>query len=292
MATAMQTGRRGLLAAIGGNEDRDHERRVLRALVEGVRTSVGRPRPEVVVLSAASGEPDVLWAHYAPAFDALGAAPRWLDLRDRAAAEAEHALLALTGADLVFMTGGDQHRLMEVLADTPLHAALRSRHRSDRLAVAGTSAGASALGSRMPSGDEGDQMLSASPRPAPLGLDLWPGVLIDQHFAQRRRHARLIQVLQAHADLVGLGLDEDTALIARPDGALEVVGSGAVSLLDGVHQPPRRHEGAVAGVLSWPGLDCHVLAAGTVLREPDVSHRPELAALQRMIRACDLPHRH
>ena len=98
-----------LLALIGGNEDRLTPGTVLRELIAACLETHEAAAPlQVVVLSTASGEPDLLWSQYEPAFRSLGVAPRWLDPRDRDAAGAAATLDAVRTADLLFMTGGDQ----------------------------------------------------------------------------------------------------------------------------------------------------------------------------------------
>lgn len=291
MNAATQSSRGGLVAAIGGNEDRDGQRRVLRALLEGVRRCTGAERPRVGVMSAASGEPAVLWSQYETAFASLGASSCWLDIRERAQADQAQLLDALAQIDLLFMTGGDQSRLMQALGGTRFHQRLQERHQHDGLSIAGTSAGASALGSCMPNGEEGEQLLvdefpgrTAVPGAGAdsdagdkaAGLRLWPGLLLDQHVAQRHRHARLFNLLQRHPQLVGVGIDEDTVLMALPDGEVRVVGAGVVTVIDGRRHAPARVGDAPADVLSWSGLDLLVMRDGTVL--PPVSSAAPSAA--------------
>jgi cyanophycinase len=258
---AAPSDRRGALIAIGGHEARDGE--VLR---QTLQAAPARARHRVALLTAASGEPAALWRSYAPALQALGAEPTWLDVRDRAAADAAATLQAIEQADLVFMTGGDQERLCRRLHGSAAHRLLRARQREAGLAIAGTSAGASVLGSWMPGGDVADDGAAVLARPgaaAPHGLGLAPGLVIDQHFSQRQRLARLIDLAARHG-LVGLGLDEDTAIVLQP-GGLRVVGRRAVTLVD--CRRSRRRAGAQAGSTppSLRGVDLYRLEAGTAL---------------------------
>ncbi|NIR40627.1 MAG: cyanophycinase, partial [Actinobacteria bacterium] len=64
------------------------------------------------------------------------------------------------------------------------------------------------------------------------GLGLFPGVIVDQHFVARRRHNRLISVVLEHPELVGVGVDEATAVWVRPDGTFRVLGDGWVVVYD------------------------------------------------------------
>jgi cyanophycinase len=65
------------------------------------------------------------------------------------------------------------------------------------------------------------------------GLGLWPGVIVDQHFLARRRWARLFTAVADHPDQIGVGIDEQTAVIVDPDGSWQVIGRGPVVVIDG-----------------------------------------------------------
>lgn len=271
-----------LLALIGGNEDRLTPGPVLRELIAACLETHPAATPlQVVVLSTASGEPDLLWSQYEPAFRSLGAAPRWLDPRDREAAGAANALEAVRAADLLFLTGGDQERLVDVLIDTPLHALIRERHRDGVLAIAGTSAGASALGAHMPVGDL-DEQFAGPPQPLHRALGLMPALVIDQHFAQRKRHARLLRLVSLDPRRLGVGIDEDTALLIRPDVDLRIVGSGAATVVDATRASDRRDP---AGVIALENLGFSLLAAGTSLRFDDPAVPPHLLRLLHTLAA-------
>ena len=283
-----------LLALIGGNEDRLTPGIVLRELVAACDASHAGGGPlRVVVLSTASGEPDLLWSQYEPAFRALGVVPAWLDPRDREAAGGDDALQALRSADLLFMTGGDQERLLDVIGDTPLHALISERHRTGALAIAGTSAGASALGAHMPVGDLNEQF-AGPPQALHRALGLMPALVIDQHFAQRKRHARLLQLVSLDSRRLGVGIDEDTALLIRPGVGIRVVGSGAVTLIDGARATDRREPAAGATnttdrtdatdatIVALEQLAFYLLPAGSSLQFEHPAAPPHL---QRLLHA-------
>lgn len=261
MQTPHDIRRSGALIAIGGNEDRTGDKAVLRAAL-GTLSVAGAP--SVAVLTAASAEPGRMWETYRPAFEALGARPAWLDIRSRADAEAAPQMERLARVDLVFMTGGDQERLARLLHGTASHRLLLRRQRDDGLAIAGTSAGASVLGTLMPGGsasEDSPRVLDLSDAPIPRGLGFVAGVVIDQHFTQRRRLARLMDLSSRQGGLVGLGIDEDTAAIIRPGVAMTVVGSGSVTLIDCRHAHAR---GSQAPVVSLRQVSLHRGRAGAV----------------------------
>ena len=130
--------------------------------------------------------------------------------------------------------------------------------------VAGTSAGASVLSEHMIAfGDEGASPVSGSVRLAP-GLGLTNRFVIDQHFRERDRLGRLLTALAYNPFAVGVGLDEDTAAFISPDNLLEVVGSGAVTVVDAsalmYSSMDSVREGEPVALL---GLTLHVLTEGT-----------------------------
>jgi len=280
----------GFLIVIHRSLGRDRVRRghaalatdQLRELIAACHDGRSAATPlQVVVLSTASGEPDLLWSQYEPAFRSLGAEPRWLDPRDREAAGSEGTLDAVRSADLLFMTGGDQERLVDVIVDTPLHALIRERHRAGELAIAGTSAGASALGAHMPVGDLDEQFAGPS-QPLHRALGLMPALVIDQHFAQRKRHARLLRLVSLDPRRLGIGIDEDTAVLIRPDLSLRIIGSGAATVIDASRASDRRES---AGIIALENLGFYLLASGTSLSVGDPAVPPHLQRLLQTIAA-------
>lgn len=220
----------GCLIAIGGNEDREKDKPILKRIIE----LTGKAHPHVLVVTAASAEPDFMWEAYDGAFDDLGVRHRHrLDLADRAAADLASSTRAIDEADAVFMTGGDQTRLMSVLAGSAVSAAMRAGFEGRGLCIAGTSAGASVMSDHMMAGGEVKSPPSRDMVKLARGLGLLHGVIIDQHFSERGRLPRLFSALAQQPSLLGLGIDEDTALVVRPFDWVEVVGTGAVTVVDG-----------------------------------------------------------
>lgn len=213
---------------IGGAEDKRGERSVLSRFVE-----LAGPDPQLIVLSTASMRGEEAIARYGELFTEMGAA-RVTGLRPLTREEAADPAVSegLMAANGVFLTGGNQVRLVSVIGGTRLEDALFSAR--DRGAViAGTSAGASAVAAHMVAfGRPG-----ASPRHRMVhitaGLGLIEDVIVDQHFEQRGRMGRLLAAVALSPKLLGLGLDEDTAAIIYADRTLEVVGKGAVTIVDG-----------------------------------------------------------
>ncbi len=206
----------GTLIPIGGHEDREGERLILRAVADALR---GRP---LLILATASQRPAAYEELYCDAFAAIGVpAVRPLALRDRQQAHDPAVVDAIAEAGGVFITGGKQTRLLEALRGTPAHAEF-SRIWREGGVLAGTSAGASALGETAISGTDTVRLTS--------GLAYIPRVIIDQHFSQRARLARLRDGLERVPEHIGIGIDEDTALVIRGDEAV-VLGSGKVTVV-------------------------------------------------------------
>jgi cyanophycinase len=210
----------GTLIAIGGHEQKTGDRPVLRAVAE----AVGDGR--LIVAALASREPAEYIETYGEAFADLLARPA-VGLTDDPAEAADQ----LRTAGGVFFTGGDQRRLLDRLRDADLIAAVRDLVARGGV-VAGTSAGASAIGERMLAGAPGDESYRIGMGEFDDGLDLLHGVVIDQHFAERGRIGRLMGAVAAAPQQLGIGIDEDTAVIAR-GSEVTVIGSGAVWIVDG-----------------------------------------------------------
>ncbi|SDG43030.1 MULTISPECIES: cyanophycinase [unclassified Duganella] len=213
---------------IGGNEDRTDNKEILTRFVE---LAGGLDQP-IMVITAASTVPDDVWEMYRKAFDDLGAT-NVTHVRITAREQAEDDMLAHRMAEArgIFMTGGDQKRLMTFLGGTQLERAMRRAYCDHAACIAGTSAGASGLCTHMLA--EGKAELAPEKGAVRLGAGLGfvSRVVIDQHFSQRHRLNRLLSVIAQSPFLLGAGIDEDTALIVQ-EGAIEVIGEGTVTVAD------------------------------------------------------------
>jgi cyanophycinase len=221
--------------AIGGAEDRTNGCELLQVFAE----LCGGTGARIVLITTASSMPARAFAIYAAAFRRLGICDvRELRLASHEQADGEQALTVLAQATGVFFTGGDQARL-EFLAGSRTNLALRGRVVAGSLVVAGTSAGAAALGPVMILGggirsndhDRDNQETTDDRLRTGRGLDLLPGAIIDMHFTQRRRLPRLLAAVARHPAHLGIGIDEDTAVLAR-SGRLHVLGRGEVVTVD------------------------------------------------------------
>ena len=219
---------KGTLVIIGGHEDRTGERTILRAVAERLGDD-----GKIVVCTVASAEPDSLWEEYESAFRALGVPHVFrLDIESREDASSPRAMRILEGATGVFFTGGDQLKITSQVGDTPMYSRVQEIFEQGGV-IAGTSAGASAMSETMLVASNGDASyrIKSALLMAP-GLGLAQDILIDQHFAERGRMARLIGAVTQNPRVLGVGIDEDTALIIRRNRDFRVLGAGAVYVVD------------------------------------------------------------
>jgi cyanophycinase len=218
---------RGELVIIGGAEDKSGDCKVLREFVR----CAGGTKARIAVLTAATSLPGEVGEDYMHIFERLGVEDvRVVDTERRDDAERPENLEIIEKATGVFFTGGDQARIIEYIKGTKLDELLHQRH-AQGMVVGGTSAGAAMMPDVMII--EGDS--ETNPRADVVemgpGMSFLPGIIIDQHFAQRGRLGRLIAALvQQPADL-GFGIDEDTAIIVNGD-EVRVVGRGSVTIVD------------------------------------------------------------
>jgi len=173
----------------------------------------------------------------------------------------------------IFFGGGDQRRIMDALRDTPTLDAVRAAFARGAV-VGGTSAGTACQSSPMITGDGDFTVLTADNVVLWPGLGLFRGVIVDQHFVARQRENRLLSVVLEHPDLLGVGIDEATALWVRPDGTFEVLGDGWVIIFDARSAEIRRRPYARGGTaLGVRGVVTHVLLPGDTFdplsRPPD-----------------------
>ncbi len=223
--------RAGRLLVIGGAEDPDEkEMRILPHLVE----IAGGKRARIVVCSSPSETPGEKARTYEKLFRAIGVAEvTRAPIADRADAHRPEVLEAVDRASAVFITGGDQLRLTTVVAGTPFGDRVRERLFGDGLVVAGTSAGAAAMSSVMIIGGPSEGTVRREDVSLAPGLGFWRDTVVDTHFNQRGRVHRLISVFAHNPKVLGIGIDENTALDLVPGDRFTVLGTGAVMVIDG-----------------------------------------------------------
>ena len=221
---------RGAILAVGGAEDKFDKRVILSRFV----CEAGGADARIAILPTASTIPARRTAFYEQVFAELGAGESYgVPITERQEAEQRSNAKAILSATGIFMTGGDQTRLVSVLSTTPAWKAIQRRLRGGTV-LAGTSAAASAFSDTMITG--GGTGLRVRPDTVALGkgFGVLPDLIIDQHFSQRERMGRLLSAVGQEPHRLGVGIDEDTA-IAVTRNEVEILGSGQVFILDASH---------------------------------------------------------
>jgi cyanophycinase len=246
----------GTLIIIGGHEDRDPrgDRTILKEVARRL------DRGKLVLATVASHQPEGYFEDYDKAFGDLDVG-ELVELYVENRTQAVEKLGLLKEAAGIFFSGGDQLRLTSQIGGTEIEDELH-RLLARGGVLAGTSAGASMMSDTMlVTGSSSETHRIGDLHMAP-GLGLIKNVIIDQHFAERGRFGRLIGAVAHNPRVLGLGIDEDTAVIVE-GGIATVVGNGAVYAVDG--KTASYSNVAEAGsnrVLSLHDIKVHVLAAG------------------------------
>jgi cyanophycinase len=220
----------GHLVIIGGAEDKYNERRILHKFI----ALAGGAEARILIVPVASDYPEFSADVYTQTFRNVGLQRvKVLRATSRQAvidADADELLADVTG---VFISGGDQMRLVSMLGGTEFARLLEDRVRHSPLVLAGSSAGAAGMSATMiVRGDAASHPSKSTVRLSP-GLGVLRNVIIDQHFTERGRLSRLITAVSYNPRQLGLGIDENTAVIISRDGTLEVNGHGTVTVVDG-----------------------------------------------------------
>jgi cyanophycinase len=246
---------------IGGAEDKLRRRSVLTHFVEA---SGGRRARIAVIATASSLGPEIVEV-YDALFRKLGAADV-VSVRPESRADAHDpayvdALADVTG---VFMTGGNQLKLSSVVSGTPFGDAIHAANARGAV-IAGTSAGASIQSSHMVAFGVGGATPKQRMTQVAAGLGLLPESVVDQHFDQRNRYGRLLMIVAQSPQLLGMGIDEDTAAVVTTedgDHIMRVIGRGAVTVFDPARVVSNAHEARRSAPLLASGVVLHVLPEG------------------------------
>lgn len=254
---------RGSLVIVGGGPRGEAITEKFIALAGGV----GHAR--ILVLPMASSLPET-GPESVEEFRKHGVAVWSMNLTREQAMDAATAL-SLDSATGIWFPGGDQVRIMAVLDGTPTAAAIRARYAAGAV-VGGTSAGAAVMSAPMITGDERAPggarrdttqsfiTIAREDVVVSSGLGMIPGVVVDQHFLRRRRHNRLVSVVLEHPSLLGIGIDESTALVVEPGKRWSIIGESAAIVYDARHATITP---AGAPILGASDVRMHVLPSGS-----------------------------
>jgi cyanophycinase len=259
----------GTVIIIGGAEDKVRDRVILSRFV----ALAGGVDATIAVISTASSLGLEAGERYKAVFGELGATRvKLLHAVTRPQANDADTALAVRDATGIFLTGGNQLRLSSTIGGTRLADAILERFRQGAV-VAGTSAGASAMSSHMIAFGASGATPKHRMAQISAGLGVLPGVIVDQHFQQRNRLGRMLSLIAANPSLLGLGADEDTAGVVGPDGVLEVIGRGSITVVDGAQSETDAWEVRGHRPLMISGVVLHSLPAGYRF---DLRHRERI----------------
>ncbi|HJT64838.1 MAG TPA: cyanophycinase [Pyrinomonadaceae bacterium] len=245
--------------AIGGAEDKENESEILKKFVE----LAGGEDAEILIMTVATKEVEETIKDYRKVFLRLHAGSvKAFDVSMREDTASKRGIQLIENASGIFFSGGDQLDIASLLGGTKMLETLKARH-GDGCIVAGTSAGAAMMSKSM--------LISGKPEESPRfgnveigpGLDFIPDTIIDTHFSQRGRCGRLTTAVAHYPQDIGIGIDEDTAILVNNGSEFRVIGSGSVIIVDGSPMTHTNLSDLEHGErLELHDLTLHVLPAG------------------------------
>lgn len=249
---------KGYLVIIGGAEDKNGESEILKHISDMIYED-----EILTILTTATEYPEETGDKYRDVFSRLGVKNlQVLDINNRDIANDEEICDQLSDSHGIFFTGGDQLRITSILGGTRAHDEIKAVYEKGGVIV-GTSAGASVMSSTMVvKGDDNEPPKKCTTKMAP-GIGLLEKTIIDQHFEQRGRFGRLLCSVAENPEILGIGIDEDTAIKVHPDLFFEVLGSNAVTIIDGCSMKSSNvSELEQNEVLAIVGVTVHTLPKG------------------------------
>jgi cyanophycinase len=249
----------GHLFIIGGHK--------LPSLMKKFVQLAGGPQAKIVIFPMAGGNPldAALYQRYE--FEKLGVKNVEFIICDSISANADSNLSVLQDATGIFFSGGDQSRLTKALLHTKMLEQVRQIYKHGGI-IGGNSAGAAVMSEMMITGDE---LINTDSTRAFVtiqkgnikvteGFGFIKSAIIDQHFVRRKRHNRLISLVLEHPELIGVAIDEATAIIVSPDNTFEVLGDYTVIVYDATKAS--RITTDKNGNLAATDIRMHVLKSG------------------------------
>jgi cyanophycinase len=252
---------KGKLFIIGGGTRPASMMKQFIAMAERVRSG------KIVVFPMASATPEEVGSELVAEFKNNGAKSVVSVNLTREQASLPESSAILSDAGGIYFAGGDQARITKALLDTPVHRKLLEIYENGAV-IGGTSAGAAVMSEIMITGDEKRtvqeghdfETIQADNVVTTKGLGFIKAAIVDQHFATRKRHNRLISLIAEYPQLLGIGVDESTAIIVNPEGTFDVIGEKDVVVYD----PARaKVQITAAKSIGISNMVMHVLLPGT-----------------------------
>jgi cyanophycinase len=267
---------KGHLIIIGGHEDKEGDRVILQEVCRKASDGKGR----LVIVTVATQLPEESANEYVSVFRDLGVKDlEVLDIRRREEAYDAERVQKMVGAQVVFFTGGDQLRITSQIGDSPVYRCMKEIFEAGGT-IAGTSAGAAVMPATMLISGPSDESHEISALGMAPGLNLIDNVVVDTHFAERGRMGRLIGAVAQNPRNLGLGIDEDTAIVVEDGTSFRVIGSGAVYVVDGAGVSwSSLSEKNPEGILCIYDIKLHVLGSSAtydlIARQPVIPEGAE-----------------
>ncbi len=237
---------KGKLISVGGAEDKgtDLEQGFIQrnrlnffelGILKRIVVETGGTDKRIEVITTASSIPLEVGENYLHSFGKIGCTNVGvIDIRNRADASNPEFIERIKNCDCAMFSGGDQLRLTSIFGGTDIYQILHDRYLNEsNFVIAGTSAGAMAMSNTMIYQGKSELAHLKGEVKITTGLAFVANVIIDSHFDKRGRFSRLAQAVASNPQCLGIGLGEDTGVIVTNGNELEVVGSGAVIMVDG-----------------------------------------------------------
>jgi cyanophycinase len=272
----------GTLLIIGGKENKGENEpenietpdnfirlEVLKSFIE----LINKKNPIIEVITTSSGEAEESFEDYRKVFQELGVSEvRHINHKARKEVMEDDMRERVNEADAFFFTGGDQLKLTSIYGGTEFLTQLKEKYIHKKIVVAGTSAGAMAMSTPMIyAGSDKKQQITGEIK-VTTGLEFLKDVLIDTHFVHRGRFVRMAQVIVTNPSCIGMGIEEDTALVIRNGINVEVIGTGIVIVLEGFEITEANiDEFTEKRPLSIRNMRVHFLASGDEYTIPQLN---------------------
>lgn len=233
---------KGKLIPIGGNESKEYSDKGLDDIEQNIHFQSGvlkqviaemrKKKPSIAVLPIASNHQEEIAAIYEAAFGKIGHKTHALVIHEKEDVDHKKNLERISEADGIFITGGDQSKLKKLLNGTRFLEILHDRYQNEEFVVAGTSAGAMILSEYMIDTGASEESVIKGIIKLTKGFGFLPKTIIDTHFFNRGRFARLTEALLQKKSLIGIGISEDTGLVVTAGNAMKAIGSGTIIIMD------------------------------------------------------------
>jgi cyanophycinase len=272
----------GTLVVVGGKENKGEDAPenkkkpsdfIKLQVLDAFKDATHKREPVIEVVTTASGEGSESFQDYQKVFEKIGVTNvGHIHHNSREEVLLDPMLERLKIADGIFFSGGDQLKLTGFYGGTEFLSFLKYRYINEQIAIGGTSAGAMALSTPMIyAGNEEVQELGGEIK-LTTGLEFLKDVCVDTHFVHRGRFVRLAQVVVTNPTCIGIGIEEDTAIVVNNGEEMQVVGTGMVIIIEGFDiRGSNIKEFAENKPITARDLRVHLLADGDTYVIPQIN---------------------